>query len=152
MDQQTNRKKRSLLINPRFQITLIAYVGGLALAIIVSMTALIEHAFRRFIEIGKDAGLSGDHIYFQFISMQQTAFRNVTIAIAIVVGGLLVFGGLAISHKIAGPIYRMKKSLDDMTASTEPAVLKPITFRKKDFFPELADSFNALVKKTGGKV
>ncbi len=138
------RKKRSLLINPKFQWTLIGYAAGIAALILVVVYGLLLFAFHKFVEVGMQAGLPADHIYFQFIQMQQTTFSRVMITLALIVGIILVSGGLVISHKIAGPVYRMQKEFNSMAAN-EPVELKTVQFRKGDYFPELADSFNALV-------
>jgi hypothetical protein len=63
----------------------------------------------------------------------------------LIVTGILLVGGLYISHRIAGPIYRFQKELQDMS-DVSPVELKTIHFRKGDYFPELADTFNHLVE------
>ena len=96
--------------------------------------------------MGTQAGFASDHVYFQFIHMQEDIFQKVLSALALIVGLILVLGGLIISHKIAGPIYRMQKELNSMAAKDE-VNLKPIHFRKGDFFPELSAAFNSMVEK-----
>jgi hypothetical protein len=145
MEPNQNRKKSSLLINPKFQWTLIGYAALLATVILMAVYALISYGFKEFIQIGNQAGLPADHIYFQFIQMQEVTFNRVILILAFVIGMILILGGLAISHKIAGPIHRMKNELAKMRDSEGP-VLQEIQFRKGDFFPELADSFNELVE------
>lgn len=139
------RKKKSLLINPQFQWKLIGYVGLLTLLILGTVLGLFQYGFQQFQVIGETAGLPADHIYFQFIQMQQSLLYNVLAVLSIIVALILLFGGLFISHKIAGPIYRMQKSLREMSAN-QPVELNEIKFRDKDFFPELADAFNELVR------
>jgi magnesium-transporting ATPase (P-type) len=140
------RKKRSLLINPKFQWTLIGYAAVTALLVLFSVYGLFTFGFSEFNNIGNQAGLPPDHIYFQFIKMQEATFLRVIAAIAVVIGLILTVGGLILSHKIAGPIYRMQKEFNGMSGK-DPLEIKEIQFRKGDFFPELADSFNVLVKK-----
>lgn len=147
--ESQNRKKSSLLINPRFQWTLIGYAAMVATLILITVYSLISFGFHEFVEIGKQAGLPMDHVYFQFIQMQEVTFNRVIFVISTVVGVVLIVGGLAISHKIAGPIYRMQKELNRMRESTPPQ-LNEITFRKGDYFPELADTFNAFVRTWKG--
>jgi nitrogen fixation/metabolism regulation signal transduction histidine kinase len=56
--------------------------------------------------------------------------------------------GLLISHRIAGPIYRMCLHLDLVAnGKTE----KDVSFRKKDFFPELAEAFNRHMRVVRGE-
>lgn len=146
MNVTQNRQKSSILINPKFQWTLIGYAAAVAALILVSVYGLFTFGFHEFVQIGTEAGLPADHIYFQFIQMQETTFLRVIAAIALVVGIILTVGGLIISHKIAGPIYRMQKEFNRMQESN-PASLQEIQFRKGDFFPELSEAFNSLVKK-----
>jgi hypothetical protein len=145
MTEQT-RKTRSLLINPRFQWTLIGYAAFVATLIFLSVYGLFSYGFHEFVQIGHQAGLPENHVYFQFIKMQETTFLRVILAIAMFVGTILIVGGLAVSHKIAGPLYRLKKELLKMSNKETPSLHK-IKFRDGDFFPEVADAFNALVDK-----
>ena len=145
-----NRKKSSYLINPKFQWTLIGYAALVAFLILVTVYGLFTYGFHEFAQMGQQAGLPPDHVYFQFISMQESTFLRVIGAIAIMVGLILIVGGIMVSHKIAGPIYRMQKEFNTMAANPE-VELTPIKFRKGDYFPELADSFNQLVEKWKNK-
>lgn len=124
---------------------MIGYAAFIAVLILISIYGLFSFGFREFSQIGAQAGLPPDHVYFQFIQMQETTFNRVILTIALVVALLLLFGGLYLSHRIAGPVHRMKKELQKM-ASENPVTLNPIHFRKNDFFPELAETFNALVE------
>ncbi len=140
-----NRQINSLLINPRFQWTLIGYTALIAATILVSMYGLFSYGFHEFMQVGTQAGFPPTHPYFQFIQMQEASFLKVIAAIALVVSFILIVGGLFISHKIAGPLYRMRKDLLKM-AEKNPAELKAIQFRKGDFFPDLPEAFNELVE------
>jgi hypothetical protein len=145
-NRQPNRQKSSILINPKFQWTLIGYAAFVATLILLAVYGLFSFGFHEFVQIGTQAGLPADHVYFQFIQMQETTFLRVIAAIAVLIGIILIVGGLMISHKIAGPIYRMQKEFNQMR-DANPVELHPIQFRKGDFFPELAESFNSLVTR-----
>jgi len=144
--EPTHRKKRSILINPKFQWTLIGYAAFIATLIFISVYGLLSFGFHEFIQIGHQAGLPDDHVYFQFIKMQESTFLRVILAIAFFVGTILTVGGLIVSHKIAGPLYRLQKELLGMAAKPEPSLHK-IIFREGDFFPEVPQAFNELVDK-----
>jgi methyl-accepting chemotaxis protein len=139
-----SRKKRSLLINPSFQWHIIGYAGVMALLILAAVYGLLSFAFHEFVKVGLDAGLPADHAYFQFIQLQEGTFYRIVFAISIIVGLLLFIGGLILSHRIAGPLKRMQREFI-RAAEEKPFHLEAIQFRKKDYFPELADSFNNLV-------
>jgi hypothetical protein len=143
MNEQ-NRKTRSLLINPKFQWTLIGYAAFVATLILITVYSLISYGFHEFMQLGSQAGLPADHIYYKFIQMQEGTFNRVILLISIVIGLILLLGGLVISHKIAGPIYRMQKEFNDMRENNIRE-LREIQFRKGDFFPELAEAYNAFV-------
>jgi hypothetical protein len=145
MDQKM-RKTRSILINPKFQWTLIGYAAFVATLIFISVYGLFTYGFNEFVQIGHQAGLPDGHVYFEFIKMQEATFLRVILAIAIVVGGILIFGGLAVSHKIAGPMFRLKQELQKMAQAENP-VLHKVNFREGDFFPEVPRAFNDLVEK-----
>ena len=145
-DASYHRKKRSILINPRFQWTLIGYAAGVAFLILFLIYAFFSLGFHEFRILGHDSGIPADNVYYQFIQMQEATFVRVLVALAVLVAGVLVIGGLIVSHKIAGPIYRMQKEFLMMT-EREPPVLKKIIFRKGDYFPELAEAYNALAEK-----
>lgn len=144
--EHTHRKKRSILINPKFQWTLIGYAALIAALIFISVYGLFSFGFHEFVQIGHQAGLPEDHVYFQFIKMQESTFLRVILAIAFFVGTILTVGGLVVSHKIAGPLYRLQKELQGMAAKPEPSLHK-IIFRDGDFFPEVPKAFNELVDK-----
>lgn len=146
----TQRKKRSILINPKFQWTLIGYAAFIATLIFLSVYGLFSFGFHEFVQIGHQAGLPDDHVYFQFIKMQETTFLRVILAIAFFVGTILTVGGLVVSHKIAGPLYRLQKELLTMANKPNPTLHK-INFRDGDFFPEVPQAFNELVEKVAPK-
>ena len=148
--EQTHRKKRSILINPKFQWTLIGYAAFIAIVILISVYGLFSFGFHEFVQIGHQAGLPDDHVYFQFIKMQESTFLRVILAIAFFVGTILTIGGLAVSHKIAGPLYRLQKEFLNMASKPDPSLHK-IKFREGDFFPEVPRAFNALVEKISAK-
>jgi hypothetical protein len=145
-ERPAQRQKSSILINPKFQWTLIGYAALVAMLVLVAVYGLFSFGFHEFVQIGTQAGLPSDHVYFQFIEMQETTFLRVIAAIAVIVAIILIVGGMIISHKIAGPIYRMQKEFNRMKEA-QPVELHPIQFRKGDYFPELAESFNTLVTK-----
>jgi signal transduction histidine kinase len=65
--------------------------------------------------------------------------------VATLFSSLIIFAvGLMISHKIAGPLYRLRFDLDNMA---EQGTLSKVNFRDKDYFIELEKSFNNLAEK-----
>lgn len=63
-----------------------------------------------------------------------------------IIGVILIFGALSIfiTHKIAGPLYRVKKSLAEVTQGNLNVVVK---LRKFDDLKDLADHVNHLIEE-----
>jgi Na+/glutamate symporter len=57
---------------------------------------------------------------------------------------LIWFAALGISHRVAGPLYRLEKDLDERIAGTKHG---PIRLRQKDEFKALAERLNKLICK-----
>jgi signal transduction histidine kinase len=70
---------------------------------------------------------------------------NVIIAVALPLSLFLIWIiALELSHRIAGPLYRMEKELDERINGHKHG---PIRLREKDEFKLLADKFNKLICK-----
>ncbi len=55
-------------------------------------------------------------------------------------------GGILLSHRAAGPLFRLKKYFSEIAAG---GPLEPIKFRKSDYFHEVTEVINnALAKLT----
>lgn len=68
---------------------------------------------------------------------------NVVIAVSIPIL-LLIFwvSALELSHRVAGPLYRMEKELDEVIAGNKR---EPIKLRKNDEFQTLVSKINKLI-------
>ena len=53
--------------------------------------------------------------------------------------------GLALSHRVAGPILHLKRHMDAISIDAPHS--EEVKFRKNDFFMDLADSYNRHFKK-----
>ncbi|MBF0106210.1 MAG: hypothetical protein HQM16_12885 [Deltaproteobacteria bacterium] len=57
--------------------------------------------------------------------------------------GLIILWTILITNRIAGPIYRLEKELDEIIATRQ---YREISFRKDDAFHSLAEKINTLQK------
>lgn len=142
------RSSRRLLINPHFQIVFLSGMGGLALIAVGIAYAVSRRFLHEFERVALDMGLSIDHALFGLLKEQRHAmdwgFALSALGIVIV----LTTGGLVLSHLIAGPIYRLESHMnriEEENGSRES--LNEVSFRKGDFFPELATSYNRILKR-----
>jgi methyl-accepting chemotaxis protein len=135
--------RRKFIINPKFQLQLIGYVVVLALIIIGVLYGANFYFFQRFEITGREMGLSPNHIYFKFLHEQNQLMTGIFAITSSVVFMIIFIWGTLISHRIAGPLYRLCKHLIDIS---EGKTTQDIRFRKKDFFPEVAEALNRLLQ------
>jgi len=70
-------------------------------------------------------------------------------AASVILGVLSAMAGIFLSHKIAGPIYRVKKVAEQLKTGDLSAVVR---FRKGDDLQELADTLNDMIAGIKGMV
>ncbi len=100
--------------------------------------------FERFFAIGSGIGLPEDHIFFRFISTQHDEWNMTFFGMALLIIFSLVGAGIILSHRIAGPLYRLEKHLEGLGEGKKLTALK---FRKNDYFQDLAQSYNQHMEK-----
>ncbi len=60
---------------------------------------------------------------------------------------LLIIMGIFMTHRIAGPVYRVQKDIERVLGGEKGVRVK---FRKGDSFPELAEKVNSLIERIDG--
>ena len=96
-------------------------------------------SFEEFFSLGKQLGLPKESQFFKFITHQKDKFTNIFLVTSLLSSLVLIIFGILLSHKIAGPVYRMTEDLKEMIKNKET---KEVHFRKGDFFIELTETFN----------
>src|SRR6185295_4449825 len=97
------------------------------------------YVFWRLAQIGKGIGLQEGHVYYVMLSEQRLASDLVFAFLAVLSIVIVITFGIELSHRIAGPIHRLKNELFQVSQGKD---LTEIKFREKDFFPDLADAYN----------
>jgi nitrogen fixation/metabolism regulation signal transduction histidine kinase len=64
-------------------------------------------------------------------------------AVVLVVGFIFIYDAVLLAHRIVGPIYRIRKTIQALSAGEE---VELVTLRQGDFLLELRDEFNELLK------
>lgn len=143
---QNNAKnrRRILLINPRFQISVMVH-GLLLIVLITAMFYFYETFFlyqvNEIVHRHADVppSLAGDieNLHSMFFPW----FVLILFATSFVIMSFLLF----FSHRIAGPIYHAVNYLN--AVAKNPNVIRKVGFREKDYFHELADAINLAIPK-----
>lgn len=141
------KKRRLYLIDPGFQYWLMGKIAALAVSIIVFSLFLLALAYQEYGDITvelmqPDPFGAPDGVWT--VSKQSSVFSLLWPVLTVcLLGTLLVtfFFGLIVSHRMAGPVYRMRTALKGMA---EGDLSGRIVLRKHDAFKPLADSINVL--------
>ena len=147
MNQKTGSisKKKTFIINPRFQWTIVLWGISLFFFLVLIVYCLDRILFMQLKNIGSEAGFAPSHMYYQILLEFEKRNALVFLGMSFFLAVFLVIFCILFSHRIAGPIYQAIKHLKEHPNS------KTLSFRKKDFFPELAEAINQTLKKFSEK-
>ena len=135
-------KRKSYLIDPKFQVRFSLYLGLLMFLSSAFFSAVVwmryDHTLTLLesgpVSVAEMEGMRGRFLYL--------------LSGTLVCGSLLVtLAGFFFFHRIAGPIYRLKKYL---TRVREENYTDELGFRKGDYFPEIAGEVNKTVARLRG--
>lgn len=138
------RKLKNFIILPRFQLTLI----GLNLVIMTVAFGLvffqINTSFLELQTIGERLKFNPDSAFFKLLSHQKVAIQQ-KIWIAGTISYLFSFvATIIVSHKVSGPIYRLRMYFNDLAKN---GFTNPLKFRDRDYYHDLADVVNEGIDK-----
>src|SRR3989344_953207 len=123
---------KNIFVNPPFQLKLISYFVGLFLISTLSFYTTTYLLFWKIKETALNVGIPEGFVFYRFLLNQRSDVDSLFIGLAIFNFLLLVAVGLIVSHRIAGPIHKLKMQLS--TATLDPEDFK---LRESDFFQEL---------------
>lgn len=138
--------RTQLLINPKFQLQFAMNCLIPMLMMAAVFWLILEMFISKMVRIGQAQGLPGNHEYFQLIQAQRIELLQILLLFSLVLVILFFVWGLFYSHRIAGPIFKLTKWLDE-SQSLQEAVDQPVQFRKKDLFQEIPLALNSFLKK-----
>lgn len=136
-----NYKRRTYYLGQSFQPGLFARLIGL-----IALQAVVITLF--FLYAGKGTLTTGYQGHALRIEKTMSFFMGNFIFIAVIVGivmaivGILAF--LFFSHRIAGPLYNLRQSLERIA---EGDLTSRVHFRKKDSLRETAEILNRFTEK-----
>jgi hypothetical protein len=137
--------RRKFLIYPKFQVTLLLINSSIIGLVVLMLGVQLSRFYGYLQELGVKAKLPADHLYFQFVNLQQ---EEMVVSMFFAAGFsilLTMIITLYLSHKLAGPITRVISYFNDI--SDNKRVERELTFRKKDFFQELPPAVNRALKE-----
>jgi hypothetical protein len=133
-------QRRIILIDPPFQLRFSLYVVSWIFVLSLFYPFLIFEIFDSFVSVipsTQAAGMAGR------IASRRNELIGLLVAMQLLFAGVTFLMTMYLSHRIAGPIYKLKKFLSE---STGGKLLAPMTFRKADHFQDLAGFYNAAAR------
>lgn len=143
MENSGSNKRKVLLINKRFQLSMLSWFFLLAIGLIALFYTANWYFFQNLTKLAQEAGLPSDHVFFQFIEGQKIIMNRIYIITSSLSIVVITVGGLVLSHKIAGPLYRLTRHLEKNSMEN----VTPVKFRTGDYFQEIQHAFNEFIKK-----
>lgn len=141
---ENSKKRRSWyhIVNKKLQLKYLKFV---TLAIFVSMSVVWLSVYANFYVFKKFTALSSyETEVLNYLFLERINYYFIAEIIIFVILGAVF--SLFISHKIAGPLYRIEKEIRNLTEGG--ADVKKINLRKGDELEELAGLINKLIDKT----
>jgi hypothetical protein len=135
------RSWKNILVERKFQIKFLSYFFLLFILTTLSLYTTTFLFFWNLKKKGLSVGIPEGHVYYQFLLNQKSDLDFLFIALAGFNLVLLVVVGFIISHRIAGPISKLKRFLQD------PESQENFQLRENDFFKELGPLVNKLKDK-----
>lgn len=135
--------RKKFLLNKPFQLSIIAWFSLLSVILVSIFYSTIWYFFYKFKEEAISTGLPESHVFFTFLKEQKMVIDQIFLyssGFAIVI---ILFGGIFISHKVAGPLHQLNEHLKNYNKGNIP----PLKFRKNDYFLDIQDTFNEFIKK-----
>jgi hypothetical protein len=139
------RKISNFLIYPQFQLSLL-FVNIIILALVLLIIHFnVNDIFNQLNFLGEKNNFDKLHPYFEFVEKSRN-LMNTRLNLAFGASAILtIFITIFISHKMVGPIYKLKNFLFAVNNGEKPEKLE---FRKGDFFSDLPELVNQTLEKT----
>lgn len=136
----SNFKRKQKLINKSLQLKMVAVFAAIGCTCALFQVVLVNFSL---LEIARESASGGDEILRSARSMM---FENVVWTICAMIP-LMTCVGIIITHRVAGPAYRMTMHCNEIAKGGE---VRPCKIREDDELQELCDALNAMIATLGG--
>ena len=132
--------RRQYLINEHFQLHFIAFAGVLGLMACVVFYIAVEYFFVKYHGFAIEVGLRPADPFFRVLTNMEMMLTYIFAFVSICVVVISVIGGVIFSHRVAGPMHRLRKHLESVSRGE---TWSDVSFRNKDYFIDVADAYNS---------
>jgi hypothetical protein len=137
-------KRTRLIVDPPVQFRLLGRLGAYLLVYTVT---LLHVGFA--IEVFEKVVMADDgplvlNLYVDYLARQKALLIGIALIVPVLLYDLLKF-----SHRIVGPLFRVRRWMYDMA---EGKAVREFVPRKHDLMTELFEAFNVLIKTCNARV
>lgn len=140
-----------LWIYPTFQIRLLLLNATLMGAVFLMIGLLCYNSHENLRSQATASGMQPGDPYFQFLLLQYQKFIDYLIVALFLSVGFTSLVTLLLSHRLAGPILRLRSFFTKMIEKDGALPPEKIKFRDGDFFSELPEIINRALEKLVSK-
>jgi sensor histidine kinase YesM len=138
--------KKKFYTDPQFQGNFVLFMILMAVGIMGILYIANLIWLWRFYYISDVMDLPSNFNFEKFMDEQLYLMNTVFLGTSLLVLPILSVVAVLLSHKIAGPLYRLRNHIIFNSKVAKEKNLKFIHFRKKDHFQTLARAYNEQVK------
>jgi methyl-accepting chemotaxis protein len=136
--------RKNYFVNPRLQLPIILGANVLALisvALILTLSAYSQAHLQNYMF---SLNLPPDHPFSVLLTQREADYARMSLLIGIIQFALFNGTAIFLAHRIAGPLYRLERHLQEVGAGKEP---KDVKFRKGDLYQPLAEACNKVLAR-----
>lgn len=144
-DARTARKK--YFVNPRLQWQLVLGANVLALISVAMLMTIWYYSQTSLDSVTTLLNIAQGHRFLEQIAARQASFTQLCVIVGAIQFVLFNVTAVFLSHRIAGPLYRLERHLEQVGDGSEP---RDVKFRKGDLYQELAQASNKVMARVRG--
>lgn len=142
--------KRKYVVNFAFQLAFIKKLFLVAMGITLCQWLALQYVFIKFNLYGEQLPYEQRKHFYDFLAPQVQTLNEAFIYMCIVSAIALIVWGTMQSHRIAGPLFRLRqtiKILMELKSWKDLEHIEMMQFRRNDYFHELAKEFNQALQR-----
>ena len=138
-----SRKLKGLIVKPRLQFAMAAYLVGGGVALVALLTAAVLNSIRHTI-IQMEAVYAIDASVMDLLQTSITSSVWTICSVLMGLSGLIFFIWLRFSHRILGPTVAFERHIDELCRGNYQSRVR---LRKKDEMIEMQTALNRLAEE-----
>jgi len=136
--------RKQYFVNPRIQLPLILGANVLALVSFTLILTLNAYAQAELQSTIFALRLSPDHPLMELVTRSKANYARMCLLVGGIQFVLFNFTAIFVAHRIAGPLYRLERHLQEVGDGGEAGDVK---FRKGDLYQQLAEACNKVMAR-----